>query len=48
MTDVHMDFFYSAGSNSDCGLPVCCRDWNGKGSAGYWGDYSCDIPVRTL
>lgn len=37
---------YKEGSDSNCGLPLCCR--NGTGDAGYWGSYSCDIPERTL
>ena len=43
-----MDFFYKEGSNTHCGLPLCCRDWNGKGDAGLFGDYECDVPLRTV
>ena len=40
----------------DCNFPICCRD-NGPSQnkpkpgdrlAGYWGDFKCDIPIRTL
>jgi len=48
MTDMHIDMFYQEGSNADCGIPECCREWLGKGNAGYWGDYNCDIPIRTF
>lgn len=54
MADIHLDEYYSPGSNTDCGEPVCCRAADGapKGSskgAGFWGDYrQCDIPERTL
>lgn len=46
ISDLHFDLEYLEGSNSNCGLPVCCR--NGTGNAGRWGDYNCDLPVNTL
>mmetsp|Transcript_9201 Transcript_9201/g.9161 ORF Transcript_9201/g.9161 Transcript_9201/m.9161 type:complete len:420 (+) Transcript_9201:430-1689(+) len=48
MSDLHIDVFYQEGANSNCGLPLCCREWNGPGTSGSWGDYNCDIPVKTL
>lgn len=48
MSDLHIDVFYQEGTNSNCGLPLCCRSWNGPGTSGAWGDYNCDIPVKTL
>lgn len=55
LSDLHIDFEYQEGSPVDCNFPICCRD-NGpemvaaKNSkpAGYWGDYGCDIPERTI
>lgn len=40
---------------AQCDYPICCRN-NGKDArakpgsrlAGFWGDYGCDIPQRTL
>ena len=46
MSDIHLDFFYKPGTQNDCDLPVCCR--NGTGTAGEWGDYNCDLPVKTF
>ncbi|GAM21534.1 hypothetical protein SAMD00019534_047090, partial [Acytostelium subglobosum LB1] len=47
LTDFHIDQFYVAGMNAECGEPVCCRAVNGPGSgtsaAGEWGDYRCDV-----
>jgi sphingomyelin phosphodiesterase len=58
LTDLHIDFYYKEGASNECNFPICCRD-NGPelveylgsptaGKAGKWGDYKCDIPVRTL
>lgn len=47
ITDMHIDFFYQAGSDVDCGWPICCR--SGTGDAGYWGSRSaCDLPPQTF
>eukprot|EP01133_Synstelium_polycarpum_P018966 gene18966-22703_t len=46
LTDIHFDPFYVVGSEPDCGLPLCCRD--GNGTAGYFGDYACDLPIHTI
>jgi len=54
ITDIHVDPYYTPGSNAACGEPLCCRKTNGMGetsekSAGAWGDYrNCDTPVNTL
>jgi sphingomyelin phosphodiesterase len=50
LSDIHLDFYYTPGSESECDLPLCCRTGTGTGnnSAGYWGGLVCDIPVRTL
>ncbi|EGG16526.1 saposin B domain-containing protein [Cavenderia fasciculata] len=52
LSDLHVDTMYVAGSNNDCGEPICCRAHNGMGSgptaAGYWGDYHCDVNMPTL
>ncbi|CAG9327656.1 unnamed protein product [Blepharisma stoltei] len=48
ISDLHIDIYYQEGTNNNCGLPVCCRSWNGPGNSGYWGDLQCDLPVRTL
>lgn len=57
-TDIHIDRLYREYSNSNCSLPLCCREQEGdikmnassKYAAGYWGtlDAPCDIPIRTL
>ncbi|GAM17146.1 hypothetical protein SAMD00019534_003210 [Acytostelium subglobosum LB1] len=46
LTDIHYDPYYLEGSDPLCGKPLCCR--NGTGSAGFYGDYSCDIPLHTV
>jgi sphingomyelin phosphodiesterase len=46
LTDLHFDMEYLAGSDEDCGLPLCCR--SGSGKAGRWGSFKCDLPVETL
>lgn len=48
LADPHIDQFYSPGSKVDCGEPLCCRSWNGKGDAGKWGDVKCDPPADLL
>ncbi|XP_054161041.1 sphingomyelin phosphodiesterase-like [Oppia nitens] len=51
LSDLHIDPFYSYNSSSACGEPLCCRTTSaqGKGSAGYWGDYNnCDSPKYTI
>ncbi|CAH1792333.1 unnamed protein product [Owenia fusiformis] len=53
LADIHFDAKYEEGSQTDCGLVVCCanhRNWavNGSGSAGAWGDYNCNTPKRTF
>ncbi|XP_027205443.2 sphingomyelin phosphodiesterase-like [Dermatophagoides pteronyssinus] len=52
LTDIHLDLFYTAGSNSKCNEPLCCRSTsyvinNQSYSAGYWGEMNgdCDIPL---
>jgi len=51
ITDQHIDRLYKEGFNNDCGLPICCREQNGRGkdatTSGKWGSYQgCDIPVE--
>jgi len=29
ITDLHIDYDYIPGSNSDCGEPICCRQGDG-------------------
>ena len=53
LTDPHIDFNYTVGSNAKCGNPLCCRPENGpaptpEDAAGQWGDYNCDPPVWLL
>lgn len=49
---MHIDFEYQTGAPNVCEFPICCRAWPASkaqsGSAGYWGDYLCDLPSRTL
>jgi len=53
ISDPHIDFLYSPGSNANCGNFICCRSETGlpadpKDAAGIWGDYACDIPHNVL
>lgn len=53
MSDLHVDFDYTVGSNSDCGTPMCCRPDSGYQQdasklARKWGEFKCDLPVYTL
>lgn len=49
ISDLHFDYEYLVGAPTACSLPLCCRaGYPGNGTAGYWGDYNCDIPYRTL
>lgn len=53
LTDIHVDPYYTEGSEAACGEPLCCRPSEGKvdpkKAAGKWGDYrSCDTPIRTV
>ena len=54
ITDIHIDPYYTAGMNAECGEPLCCRRGSGYAgssskSAGPWGDYrNCDTPVASL
>lgn len=54
LTDIHFDPYFSPGSRTDCGEPVCCRSVNGPATsinqmAGIWGDYTdCDTPYFTI
>eukprot|EP00005_Dracoamoeba_jomungandri_P012013 CAMPEP_0174277712 /NCGR_PEP_ID=MMETSP0439-20130205/61080_1 /TAXON_ID=0 /ORGANISM="Stereomyxa ramosa, Strain Chinc5" /LENGTH=594 /DNA_ID=CAMNT_0015370055 /DNA_START=264 /DNA_END=2048 /DNA_ORIENTATION=+ len=46
-TDAHLDSYYTAGLEAECGEPICCRPPNPPGTkrkAGKWGDYNCDSP----
>lgn len=56
ISDIHIDSKYREGAPAECHFALCCRD-NGDLSmaispnarkAGKWGDYKCDIPVRTM
>ena len=47
ISDIHLDIYYTEGTDENCNIPMCCR--NGTGSAGHWGTPSvCDLPIRTL
>ncbi|CAH1772935.1 unnamed protein product [Owenia fusiformis] len=51
LTDVHVDSRYTVGAPTDCGMIICCRvgaDYTGEGSAGRFGSYSCNTPIRTM
>ncbi|CAF0932808.1 unnamed protein product [Rotaria sordida] len=51
LSDIHVDFDYTPGSQSDCSQPLCCRGGQpapGHTGAGFWGDlHNCDIPYWT-
>jgi len=47
VTDMHVDWDYKEGANTDCDLPLCCRE--GTGNAGKWGFLGkCDVPPQTV
>jgi len=53
LSDIHVDLKYMVGAETQCGEPLCCRAFDGPGSnssdsAGYWGDYNCDLPINTF
>jgi sphingomyelin phosphodiesterase len=53
ITDVHHDPEYTVGLTNDCGEPVCCRPPDGPAAssadtAGFFGDYNCDVPWSVL
>ena len=53
MSDLHLDYDYQEGMNSDCGKPLCCRSDSGlpatpDKAAGKWGDFMCDLNERTM
>eukprot|EP01137_Pigoraptor_chileana_P002804 Opistho-2@42147 len=48
LADMHVDAMYKENTNAHCGKFTCCRESEGPGTAGYWGDYSCDLPIRTI
>ncbi|KAH9511227.1 Sphingomyelin phosphodiesterase [Dermatophagoides farinae] len=55
LTDIHLDLFYTKGSNSKCNEPLCCRSTsyvvnNKSYPAGYWGEMNgdCDIPLELV
>ncbi|CAF3526154.1 unnamed protein product [Rotaria socialis] len=51
LSDIHIDFSYTPGSQTECTQPLCCREGEpapGRAGAGFWGDlHSCDIPYWT-
>ena len=55
LSDIHIDLEYTEGLNADCEDPLCCRPPNSPPKsgrtvrpAGHWGDYKCDLPLRTV
>jgi sphingomyelin phosphodiesterase len=53
ISDLHVDFEYLVGGNTECDFPICCRAENGIPSdqsttASRWGAYTCDLPSATL
>lgn len=51
-SDIHVDPFYTPGSNTKCGKPICCRNYpdtgvaaNTTSAAGPNGDHNCDAPL---
>eukprot|EP00824_Muranothrix_gubernata_P024492 TRINITY_DN722_c1_g1_i1.p1 TRINITY_DN722_c1_g1~~TRINITY_DN722_c1_g1_i1.p1 ORF type:complete len:633 (+),score=130.55 TRINITY_DN722_c1_g1_i1:226-1899(+) len=45
ITDIHIDLQYKVNTRVDCGLPMCCRESDGPGTANKWGEFTCDTPV---
>ncbi|XP_046574679.1 sphingomyelin phosphodiesterase A-like [Haliotis rubra] len=49
IADIHLDRLYTEGSPTECRMNICCRrELSGTGSAGKFGDYNCDVPMRTV
>ena len=52
--DIHLDQKYEVGAPVKCDFVNCCRNYpglevkQGDPVAGKWGEYSCDLPHRTL
>jgi len=47
-TDIHHDPLYKEGTNTKCGLPLCCRATDGPGTAHKFGEYNCDANIPLL
>lgn len=53
ISDPHVDFEYTPGSDAFCNDYLCCREKHGfptekERQAGEWGSYQCDLPPKTL
>lgn len=54
ISDLHPDFFYTAGMPVRCTEPICCRPGvipkNNTEFSGYWGSNKgdCDLPFHTF
>ncbi|KAK2154070.1 hypothetical protein LSH36_278g06048 [Paralvinella palmiformis] len=49
LADVHVQINHVVGSAVECETDVCClEDYPGNGSARYWGEYTCNLPLHTL
>ena len=53
ISDPHVDYEYTVGSDSKCGGFLCCRASNGfptdpSRQAGPFGSYQCDLPASSL
>lgn len=53
MSDLHIDFNYTIGSNADCEMAMCCRPDNGdqpdeEKRAKKWGAWKCNMPVWSI
>lgn len=53
LTDPHVDYLYTAGTDKDCKNYLCCRADSGfpterSRQASPWGEYKCDLPEKTL
>lgn len=49
ITDLHIEYAYTAGVSNDCGVFSCCRPDSGppksaQETSGKWGDRRCDLP----
>ena len=50
-SDLHVDYNYTAGTNSNCGRLICCRDGeptSAENTANEWGNKMCDLPEATM
>jgi sphingomyelin phosphodiesterase len=53
VTDIHVNYDYTAGVSNNCGKPSCCKPDSGppisiEESSGKWGDKRCDASPQVV